>query len=511
MHGTGSRYGRDDVLSAIQDAQDAKEARALRFLPGNAQDVGSRAEQQDSFGFSDPGDADLVAHGGFLAVLADGMGGLQHGDAAGSIAVKTFLATYRSKTPQETIPQALERALQAANAAVLALAEHAGAVGDVGATLVAAVLHGGAVHWVSVGDSGLFLFREGALSLLTTPQVYANELDARAASGNISTTEALNDPQRQALTSYLGLRDFREVDRSVRPLPLQPGDRVVLASDGLFKTLTLDEMAAELKGDPQQACEALVSKALGKRLKDQDNVTVLSLAVEEEGAIVPPQAAAPAPARGRRSWLVLLALAVVILTAALGWRFTRASNSPAVAGKPSPPTPAVAEFVKIPAGEFQMGASEPPASPVHKVRITREFEIGKQAVSAAVWQKVMGVKSGDAADGALTKVSFDDAQRFLDKLNEQKDGFLYRLPSEAQWEYAARSGLIAGLPGKLGEWCQDWYDEKYYASSPAEDPVGPASGSQRVVRGHSSPSARSGMAPGTADAEVGFRVVRTSR
>ena len=253
----------------------------MRYLPGNAQDVGSRADQQDSFGFSDPNDGAFVAHGGFLAVLADGMGGLQHGQAASSAAVKTMLDAYRAKTAQESIPQALDRALRQANDAVLALAEHAGAAGhagaesSVGATLVAAVLHESALHWISVGDSGLFLFRDGALSLLTSAHIYANELDASAASGKISPEEARNDPQRQSLTSYLGLPVLREIDRSLRPLPLQARDRVVLACDGLFKTLTLEEIASELAADPQPACEALVRETLAKRLQHQDNITVL--------------------------------------------------------------------------------------------------------------------------------------------------------------------------------------------------------------------------------------------
>src|ERR1700681_643431 len=126
----------------------------MRFLPGNAQHIGSRHSQQDSFGFADPDDAPFIEHGGFLAVVCDGMGGMEHGDAASRIAVRAFLDAYLRKSPAETIPTALERSVHEANAQVLEYAGSIGAVESMGTTLVAAVLYERSLYFVSVGDSG---------------------------------------------------------------------------------------------------------------------------------------------------------------------------------------------------------------------------------------------------------------------------------------------------------------------------------------------------------------------
>ena len=155
----------------------------IRFVPSNAQNIGSRGNQQDSFGFSDPGAGRFLEHGGFVAIVADGMGGLAHGDAASQLAVKAFLEAYAAKMETEPIPDALERSVRAANQAVFDLAVSAGAPGDVGTTLVAVALRPDSLHWISVGDSAIYLSRGGQLNLLTTSHVYGRTLDARVERG----------------------------------------------------------------------------------------------------------------------------------------------------------------------------------------------------------------------------------------------------------------------------------------------------------------------------------------
>jgi formylglycine-generating enzyme required for sulfatase activity len=186
------------------------------------------------------------------------------------------------------------------------------------------------------------------------------------------------------------------------------------------------------------------------------------------------------------------------------------------------------EFVSIPAGRFTMGCS-PDYSPCgddenprHEVTISRGFELGKYEVTQGQWVKVMGNNpSNFKGDDRLPveQVSWNDTQAFIAKLNALNDGYRYRLPTEAEWEYAARGGtagprrddldVIAwfndnsggkthlvgekqpngyGLYDMLGnvyEWCSDWYGESYYRSSPAVDPKGPSSELMRVLRGGS--------------------------
>lgn len=252
----------------------------MKLDPGNAQHLGSRRDQQDAFAFSDPSDTAFLSHGGFLAVLADGMGGLSHGASASRVAVKAFQQIYRTKSASESIPDALKRSLDETNAAVREMARRIDAQGSVGTTLVAAAIHESELYWISVGDSGLFLFRDGHLTLLSTAHTYARELEAAAASGQISVTEAREHPDRDSLTSYLGQTTIVDIDRTPQAFPLQANDRILLASDGLFKTLSNGEIASAIRGQSQSSCDELVRRVLGKKQAGQDNVTVMLVALD---------------------------------------------------------------------------------------------------------------------------------------------------------------------------------------------------------------------------------------
>ena len=252
----------------------------MRIRPGNAQHQGARDSQQDSFGFSNLEDRAFTGHAGCLGVVADGMGGMAHGGAASATAVQVILREYGAKSAEETIQDALDRAVKRANEAVVAMAEAAGVPREVGTTLAAAVVHGAEMHWISVGDSRVYLCRRGRLTQVTVDHVYAAELDARLADGEISADRAETDPDRDALTSHLGQATLGAVDRSVTPLPLLEGDRIVVCSDGIYRALSPAEIAGALSGAPQDVCEALVSRIVAKQLAKQDNMTVIVLALD---------------------------------------------------------------------------------------------------------------------------------------------------------------------------------------------------------------------------------------
>jgi formylglycine-generating enzyme required for sulfatase activity len=214
------------------------------------------------------------------------------------------------------------------------------------------------------------------------------------------------------------------------------------------------------------------------------------------------------------------------------------------------------EFVKILPGELMMGCSAgdteclDPEKPAHRVRITKPFEIGSYEVTQAQWQSVMGSNPSvfKGSNRPVEYVSWNDVQDFLQKLTAKHDGYRYRLPTEAEWEYAARAGTTGAHAGPLDsmawydsnsghhtnpigqkqpnawglydvignvwEWVQDWYDETFYARSPAADPVGPSSGRYRVLRGGSwyngptRASFRFRYDPPFRDPTIGFRCVR---
>ena len=184
------------------------------------------------------------------------------------------------------------------------------------------------------------------------------------------------------------------------------------------------------------------------------------------------------------------------------------------------------------ATEEQTGAGSD-ETPAHKVTITKDYHLGETEVTQALWYAVMGQKpisggsvwsstSGLGDNYPAYLISWNDCQEFISKLN-QLTGLTFRLPTEAEWEYAARGGhkatiqtLYSGIntiddvawywdnssssthevagktanvlglydmSGNVWEWCNDWYGS--YSSSPQTDPTGPTSGSYRVFRGGS--------------------------
>lgn len=225
-------------------------------------------------------------------------------------------------------------------------------------------------------------------------------------------------------------------------------------------------------------------------------------------------------------------------------------------------------MVHIPAGQFSMGAEHgnPDEQPVHRVHLSHGFEIARFEVTQTQWQTVMseahprpGVKLLNAQGAEVSRtpshfkgdslpvesVSWDDVQLFLERLNQLDPKRVYRLPTEAEWEYCAKGSKASSswnktnseerthpvgekqpnawglhdMDGNVAEWVQDWYGREYYDETPLNDPPGPRTGSYRVYRGGSwlddekncRSSYRGFDFPVNRFYNVGFRVVRTLR
>jgi serine/threonine protein phosphatase PrpC len=245
----------------------------MRVIPGNAQHKGDRESQEDAFGFSSLGDRAFERHGGVMMVLCDGMGGLANGAAASRAAVDAALAGYCRKQPSEDIPSALNRAVSEAHQAVCAIC---GDSGTAGSTIVMAVAWQERLYWASLGDSRLYLCREGAPAAQLTEDHNVASLLAR---GETLEKEAASTTNRDALTAYLGA-PYPPQPHMGRDVPLQPGDRIIACSDGLYRGLSPEAMAAIARhGDPMTAAEHMLASVLKQRLSQQDNLTVVLLEV----------------------------------------------------------------------------------------------------------------------------------------------------------------------------------------------------------------------------------------
>jgi protein phosphatase len=249
----------------------------MRVFPGNVTHVGQRRDQQDAYGLSNFADGQFIDHGGYLALVADGIGGMEYGAVASSVAVEAFLGRYLAKSVLREVDETLDGALLAANRAVLEEAERRDCLENMGTTLVAAVIYEGFLYWRSVGDSHLYLFRGGRLGQVNADHNFASTLQAWVADGLISQNMADLHPDRATLESFIGLNEIRHIDSNRVPLPLQDGDLVMLCSDGVYGCMTDEEIMSCLTQEPMLAAKQLADAVLAKQLPHQDNLTAVVL------------------------------------------------------------------------------------------------------------------------------------------------------------------------------------------------------------------------------------------
>jgi len=221
------------------------------------------------------------------------------------------------------------------------------------------------------------------------------------------------------------------------------------------------------------------------------------------------------------------------------------------------------ELVMIPAGSFRMGGdktleqAEDHENPIHTVSFSKPLLMGKYAVTQAHWAVVMDNNPSKFEDDLrpVETISWHDAQDFIEALNNREDTKGYRLPTEAEWEYAARAGSesayafgsesvrldefawykknaqnqthpvgqlapnawgLYDMHGNVHEWCQDWFDRGYYSQSPSQAPGGPAEGLAKSLRGgdwgsdrwYCRCASRSLGSPSRRSNRVGFRIIK---
>jgi len=253
------------------------------------------------------GDGDGDGHGdgatvapGILLVLADGMGGHVGGAVASKTAVDTFIAAWQAGAGDNRdtgaiesaaaidnrntgavestgdIPARLTAALAAANDSLRAQVAADSSLTGMGCTLVGAFITGGKLHWVSVGDSPLWLLRDGELQRLNQDHSMAPLLQNLVAAGHMTAAEAAADPRRNALRAALMGDELTLVDCAESPLPPREPARILLASDGV-QTLSDGEIADLMRDtvDADTCADRLLQAVADKQHPRQDNATAM--------------------------------------------------------------------------------------------------------------------------------------------------------------------------------------------------------------------------------------------
>jgi len=233
-------------------------------------DIGClRQNNEDSFGYWEPEDDQQFLRKGRLAVVADGMGGYEGGQEASRLAVETLVEVYRDFGGDD--PQAaLVEALQAAHEQIRQYSFAHPELRGMGTTCTAAAIVQDALYYVHVGDTRLYLIRDGQITRVTRDHSYVGRL---VESGMISREEAETHPQRNILTAALGTNPDLIMDSPGQPEPLRPEDVLLICSDGLWGQVRDSEIldAVENKSAEQTGRKLI---ELARERGGPDNITV---------------------------------------------------------------------------------------------------------------------------------------------------------------------------------------------------------------------------------------------
>lgn len=233
-------------------------------------DLGCQRENNEDFlGYWEPDEEQEFGRQGRLAIVADGMGGYEGGQEASRLAVETVIGSYRSfagDDPQAGLAAALEAAHERIHQHALAHPHLQG----MGTTCTAAAIVHQALYYVHVGDSRLYLIREGQIAQVTRDHSYVGRL---VEAGMISREDAEKHPQRNILTAALGTSTELIMDSPGQPEPLQTGDVLLLCSDGLWGQVHDAEVLEAVEGNSaDEAGRRLIQ--LARERGGPDNITV---------------------------------------------------------------------------------------------------------------------------------------------------------------------------------------------------------------------------------------------
>ena len=235
------------------------------------QHIGAREDQQDSFTYSDPC---RYEQQGVLAAVADGMGGLANGKAVSAALIRVFDEDFRRVPPsyrsQELLLEMAARANSQINQMLWGRERS-------GSTLAAVIVKQGYLHFLSVGDSRIYLYRDGGLLQLNREHIFQEELAGKVLNQEESLNRMRTDRQAHALTSYFGIGRIPALDRNDEGIKLIKGDKILLASDGVFGTLSAGQLEEALRHCPAEAVTEIGERIRSLDKPYQDNNTAVVL------------------------------------------------------------------------------------------------------------------------------------------------------------------------------------------------------------------------------------------
>jgi len=247
----------------------------------NLSDTGNvRSENEDYYCYLEPAADEEFNRKGRLIAIADGMGGHAGGKIASTLALDAIRAVFENGSgggPSEILVSGFAHAQRS----ILSHVESHPEFDGMGTTCTAAILHRGNLFYGHIGDSRLYLLHDGKFAIVTEDHSLVNQL---VQSGALAPDQAASHQQKNVLTRALGMKSSEvAADFSNQPIPLSPGDALVLATDGLHGVVSTEEIGALVAAQsPYDACRALVATA--KERGGLDNITVQILRLQANGS-----------------------------------------------------------------------------------------------------------------------------------------------------------------------------------------------------------------------------------
>ena len=277
LHTAKDKYSEDD-LGSLYSAYTMLTKKEPYIITAADSRIGDRLSQQDAYFVSRTVPLSPFRLKRTLAVVCDGMGGLDCGDRASETAVSMLrLAFGKLPTKKVDIPHFFSQMTDYIDFEINHWEDLPSDRGA-GTTLVAVILENRRLYWVSVGDSSIYIFQDNTLKRITTRHNYRNVLEKLVEEGKLTKQQADSDPQKDSLMSYLGMGDIEYRDINSKPYVMRDGDMLILCTDGVTNALDESEMTEIIKDsidDPYRCSMELNRIASEKKGIVHDNSTVV--------------------------------------------------------------------------------------------------------------------------------------------------------------------------------------------------------------------------------------------